>query len=81
MSRKGAEEARAELPSLLDAAERGETTLITRRGRAVAALVPSDRLPALSHQHSLLAIAGTGKGLWGDESRKTISDLRSEWDR
>lgn len=46
MSRKGAEEARAELPSLLDAAERGETTLITRRGRAVAALVPSDRLPA-----------------------------------
>jgi len=80
MPRKGAEEARAELPTLLDAAERGETTLITRRGRAVAALVPADRLPALSHQHSLLGVSGTGKGLWGRDSSKTLATLRSEWD-
>ena len=81
MSRKGAEEARAELPSLLDAAERGETTLITRRGRAVAALVPTDRLPALSRQHSLLGAIGTGKGLWGEDSGNNVASLRSEWDR
>jgi prevent-host-death family protein len=40
MLRKGAEEARNRLPELLDAAEHGETTIITRHGRPVAALVP-----------------------------------------
>jgi prevent-host-death family protein len=81
MSRKGAEEARAELPSLLDAAERGETTLITRRGRPVAALVPSDRMPIVSRQYSLLGAAGTGKGLWEEEGGTDIATLRNEWDR
>jgi len=81
MSRKGAEEARAELPSLLDAAERGETTLITRRGRPVAALVPSDLMPAVSRQYSLLAASGTGKGLWHKENDTDMGTLRNEWDR
>ena len=81
MPRKGAEEARAELPSLLDAAERGETTLITRRGRPVAALVPPDRLPAVSGQYSLLGVAGTGQGLWNKKSGSDLATLRSEWER
>ena len=33
-------EAKARLPELLDEVERGETIVITRRGRAVARLVP-----------------------------------------
>lgn len=33
MLRKGAEEARNELPDLLDAAEKGRSTIITRHGR------------------------------------------------
>jgi prevent-host-death family protein len=44
-------EAKAQLSSLLDAVERGEPVLITRRGRAVAELVPRravrDLLPSL----------------------------------
>ena len=35
-----ASEAKARLPQLLDEVERGETVVITRRGRAIARLVP-----------------------------------------
>jgi hypothetical protein len=27
----------------------------------------------------LLALAGTGRGLWDPDAGKTISDLRDEW--
>ena len=48
--RKGAEEARNQLPDLLAAAEQGRSTIITRHGRAVAALVPIEAsdLPSVS---------------------------------
>jgi prevent-host-death family protein len=42
IQRKGAEEARNQLPELLDAAEKGRSTIITRHGRPVAALMPLD---------------------------------------
>ncbi len=77
---KGAEEARQQLPAILAAAAAGRTTLITRHGRAVAAVVPvgdlKPRRPA-----SLLALAGTGRGLWGADSAKTVDALRREWKR
>jgi prevent-host-death family protein len=38
--RKDAEEAGNQLPDLLEAAEKGRSTIITRHGRPVAALVP-----------------------------------------
>jgi prevent-host-death family protein len=38
--RKGAEEARNQLPDVLEAAEKGEATIITKHGRPVAALIP-----------------------------------------
>ena len=41
MLRKGAEEARNELPNLLAAAEKGRPTIITRHGKPVARLVPA----------------------------------------
>ena len=40
MTHKGAEEARNQLPHLLEAAEDGQSTVITRHGRPIAALVP-----------------------------------------
>ena len=40
MRQVGAFEAKTHLSSLLDAAERGETITITRRGREVARLIP-----------------------------------------
>ncbi len=79
--RKGAEEARNQLPALLEAAEKGRSTVITRHGRAVAALVPISAYGGASEQQSLIPIAGSGRGLWGKDSRRTIRKLRGEWSR
>lgn len=78
---KGAEEARAQLPELLKAAENGEATIITRHGRPVAALIPVRDYPNAVRQQSLLHLAGTGRGLWGRNSGRTIRRLKDEWNR
>jgi prevent-host-death family protein len=75
---KGAEEARNQLPLLLAAAENGRTTIITRHGRSVAALVPVHEAE-VSKQKSLITLAGSGKGLWGKDSRAALRRLREEW--
>jgi prevent-host-death family protein len=80
ISKKGAEEARNQLPSLLEAAERGETTVITKHGKPVAALVPIEQLNVTTKQMSLLPLKGSGRGLWGPDSTKTIRDMRNEWE-
>ena len=79
--RKGAEEARSQLPDLLAAAEKGRSTIITRHGRPVAVLVPIDAYGSAVRQQSLLPLAGTGRGLWGKDSTRTVRKLREEWDR
>ncbi len=79
--RKGAEEARNQLPDLLGAAEEGRATIITRRGRPVAALVPLDAYSAPGRQQPLVSVAGSGRGLWGKNSTRTVRDLRDEWNR
>ena len=79
--RKGAEEARSQLPDLLVAAEKGRSTIITRHGRPVAALVPIDAYGSAVRQEPLLPLAGTGRGLWGKDSSRTVRKLREEWDR
>ena len=81
IGRKGAEEARNQLPDLLEAAQRGHSTIITKHGRPVAALVPIDELPASGTQRSLLPCKGTGRGLWGKDSSRTLRALRDEWNR
>ncbi len=43
-------EAKAQLSSLLDAVESGEPVLITRRGRAIAELVPRRAVPRSAAQ-------------------------------
>jgi prevent-host-death family protein len=80
-TRKGAEEARNQLPDLLEAAENGRSTIITKHGRPVAAIVPLDAYGASLRQESLLAVRDSGRGLWGEDSRKTLNDLRDEWAR
>ena len=77
---KGAEEARQQLPSILSAAAAGRTTLITRHGRTVAAVVPVSKLNS-TKPASLLALAGTGRGVWGENSTAAIGALRDEWNR
>ena len=77
----GAEEARKQLPALVAAAAEGRTTIITKHGRAVAAVVPADSVLPAKKQLSIASIAGTGKGLWGKHSSGTIARLRDEWSR
>lgn len=79
--RKGAEEARAQLPDLLAAAEQGQSTIITRHGKPVAALVPIKAYEDSARQQSPLPLAGSGRGMWGKNSTRTLRKLRDEWDR
>jgi len=80
-NRKGVEDARNQLPALLAEAERGRSTIITRHGRAVAAIVPIEQVKEETRQKSLLPLAGTGKGMWGRNSTQTLRKLRDEWER
>ena len=77
----GAEDARKQLPALLNAAIEGRTTIITKHGRAVAAVVPADSIASAKKQTPITIIAGTGKGLWGKDSSKAVAKLRDEWSR
>ena len=79
ITRKGAEDARNQMPALLEAAEKGTSTIITKHGRPVAALVPLAVLSASAQQKSLLPMKGTGRGLWGNS--QTLRALRDEWNR
>ena len=78
---RGAEDARNQLPDLLDSASRGTATIITRRGKPVAALIPADELSARGRQRSIVRLEGTGRALWGARPQDAIADLRGEWDR
>lgn len=77
----GAEEARKQLPAIVAAAAGGRTTIITKHGRAVAAVVPADSISPAKKQSPISSIAGTGKGLWGKDSTRSIAKLRDEWSR
>ena len=82
ITHKGSEEARNELPHLLEEAEGGRATIITRRGKPVAALVPLEAYRGGSRQQPLLALEGSGgRGLWGRSSTRAIGKLRDEWSR
>ena len=80
-TRKGAEEARTQLPDLLETAEKGHSTIITRHGRPVAALVPVADYVATGRQQLLLPLEGSGRGMWGRDSARTLRNLRDEWSR
>lgn len=77
---KGVEEARKALPAILDAAAAGHVTIITRRGSAIAAIVPA-HAAAVMKPASLLGLAGSGKGLWGRDPAAAVSRVRDEWSR
>ena len=77
--RKSAEEARAKLAELLNAAEQGRYTIITRRGKDVAEIgPPAKRYPTQKPFPDDLI--GSGKGYWGEDSGRTLRELRDEWD-
>ena len=74
----GAEEARANLPQLLELAHHGTRTVITRHGKPYAALVPVEEA-RVRRRPSLLSLAGSGAGLWGEDSTRAVRKMREEW--
>ncbi len=77
----GIEQARATLPALVAEASAGKTSVITRHGKPVAAIVPLASLanagrPAAAE---LLQLRGTGQRLWGADVAGSIDALRSQW--
>ena len=79
--RRGAEEARNQLPELLTAAQNGRQTIITRHGKPIAILAPISNSGQANPQRSLLPLAGSGRGLYSRDSRALLRNLRDEWDR
>lgn len=77
---KGTDQARQHLSAILADAAAGRSTIITRRGREIAAVVPI-AAARLSRPVPLVGLAGTGRGLWGKHSAQTIARLRDEWSR
>ena len=75
----GSEAARAKLPELLELAHNGSSTVITKHGKPYAALVPVSSVPPSRRRVSVLALSGTGVGLWGNDSSRTVTDMRNEW--
>jgi prevent-host-death family protein len=71
--------ARARLPELAEAASRGDSTVILKHGKPIAAIVPPEQ--ARSRPLSLLDIAGIGRGWYGKDSRRYLRELREEWQR
>lgn len=70
--------ARERFPAILEAAEAGVETVISRRGRPVALLGPlSLRRPVT--RTTLDSLRGSGHGLWGD-ARSHVKGMREEWE-
>jgi prevent-host-death family protein len=75
----GAESARSHLPALLERAHRGSSTVITRHGKPYAAVVPVAAAAIGRRGMSVLALKGSGAGLWGDDPARTVAEMRDEW--
>ena len=72
--------ARPKLPELLELAHHGSSTVIYKYGKPYAAMVPLSSVASIRRRVSVLTLSGTGVGLWGDDSSKTVTDLRNEWE-
>lgn len=85
--RYGLEQARAQLPLIASEAHAGHASVITRHGKPVAVVVPvaqweqAQQPPPPSTGPGLLALRGTGRGLWGEDPARAVADLRDEWER
>jgi antitoxin (DNA-binding transcriptional repressor) of toxin-antitoxin stability system len=80
----GLEQYRIKLPTMAALAQAGSPSIITRHGKPYAALVSVQALEKATtaqRKTSLLALAGTGSGLWGNSASQTIAGLRNEWDK
>jgi prevent-host-death family protein len=77
---RGVEEARRQLPALIEEAHRGRATLITKRGKPYAALVSPALLAQARRGPDIRALRGSGKRLWGKSPARAINKIRREWE-
>jgi prevent-host-death family protein len=75
----GAEQARTRLPELLERAHHGTPTVITKRGKPYAILVPAAEVRRGPRRVSVLGLKGSGKGLWGPSPSESVAAMRDEW--
>ena len=75
----GVEETRQQLPPLLEGAHAGQAVIITKRGKPYAALVPIESLPEARPRPSVVALRGSGVGLWGRSAAAWVDRMRDEW--
>lgn len=75
----GSEQARKQLPELLDEARKGQTTIVTKWGKPYAAIVPLDALPPEREVRSIAALAGSGAGVYAD-AVDHVSRERDTWE-
>ena len=79
----GLEQARIQLPNIVSNAHAGVRCIITKHGKPYAAIVPLQDIQKSPTDADLasgiLALRGTGRGLWGDHVGQAVSKLRDEW--
>jgi len=76
---KGVQQARQELPALVEAAHRGSRTMITKHGKPYAAIVPVDEAMKNSRGVTVAQLRGTGRKIWKLDAAEEVSRLRDEW--
>ena len=76
---KGVQEARQELPALIEAAHRGSTTIITKHGKPYAAIVPMSDAKAKGRGVTVAQLRGTGKKIWKKDAAREVSRMRDDW--
>lgn len=76
---KGVQEARQELPALVEAAHRGSGTIITKHGKPYAAIVPLNDAVNKRRGVTVAQLRGTGKKIWKRDAAEEVSKLRDEW--
>ncbi|MEO7854299.1 MAG: type II toxin-antitoxin system prevent-host-death family antitoxin [Rubrivivax sp.] len=70
------EEGRTRLSELAARAAAGHSSLLTRHGKPIAAIVPPNAVTRSHGSASFLSLRGSGKGLWGDAPAAAIDRLR-----
>jgi prevent-host-death family protein len=79
----GLEQARAQLPLIASEAVAGYTSVITRHGKPVAVVVPvaqwREQQARVVRQSGVLALRGTGRGLWPSGAAAAVAQWRDEW--
>ena len=79
----GLEQARAQLPHIAAEARAGHTSVITRHGEPMAAVVPISFLrkqqASRMRKGGIPALRGTGRQMWPEGAGQTVANMRDEW--